>query len=180
MGSPKQLLDYQGENLVNSTIKKAVSSVCDPVILILGANAEIIHNQISESEIKILENQNWQLGMSTSICCGMTEIMTNYPDLEAVIITVCDQPFLSTEIINNLVDSFNIHQKPIIACEYADTLGVPVFFHQKYFHKLAHLTEDMGARKLIKMYKSDVFSIPFPLGAIDIDTPQDYQQLLSQ
>ncbi|NET70277.1 MAG: NTP transferase domain-containing protein [Sphaerospermopsis sp. SIO1G2] len=33
MGSPKQLLDYQGENLVNSTIKKAVSSVCDPVIL---------------------------------------------------------------------------------------------------------------------------------------------------
>ena len=36
----------------------------------------------------------------------------------------------------------------------------------------------MGARKLIKIYKNDVFSIRFPLGAIDIDTPQDYQKLL--
>ncbi|TAE56144.1 MAG: nucleotidyltransferase family protein [Nostocales cyanobacterium] len=180
MGSPKQLLNYQGENLVNRTIKKAIASVCDPVILVLGANAENIRHQIHESKITIIENQDWNLGMSASLKCGITEINTNYPHLEAVIITVCDQPFLEVEIINKLVISYQETNKPIIACEYADTLGVPVLFSKKYFQKLANLTQDMGARKLIKTYKSDVFSIPFPLGKIDIDTPQDYQQLLEK
>ncbi|WP_353929732.1 nucleotidyltransferase family protein [Okeanomitos corallinicola TIOX110] len=177
MGSPKQLLYYQGENLVNRTIKNVIASVCNPVILVLGANAENIRNHIHETAIKILENPDWQLGMSSSIKYGITEITENYPDLEAVVITVCDQPFLTVEIINNLVTSYHSTNKPIIACKYADTLGVPVLFNKNYFLKLANLTQDMGARKIIKTYTEDVLSIPFPLGAIDIDTPQDYQQL---
>ena len=178
MSSPKQLLDYQGESLVNSTIKKAVNSVCNPVILVLGANANNILNQIKDNAITIIKNPDWQLGMSTSIRCGIREIIENNPDLEAVVITVCDQPFLNTEVINNLVASFEFQKKSIIACKYADTLGVPVLFSNNYFDKLANLTQDMGAKKLIKIHKNDVFSIPFPLGAVDIDTPQDYQQLL--
>lgn len=181
MGSPKQLLSYQGESLVNRTVKNAIASVCHPVILVLGANAESIRSQIDQiqhSNIKIVENPDWQLGMSSSIRGGMTALIDNYPNIEAVVITVCDQPFLTGEIINNLVNSYYSTNKPIIACEYANTLGVPVLFSSKYFSELTNLTQDMGARKLIKSYKNDVFSIPFPLGAIDIDTPQDYQQLL--
>jgi molybdenum cofactor cytidylyltransferase len=183
MGSPKQLLSYQGESLVNRTVKNAIASVCHPVILVLGANAEIILSQldhVQKPNIKVVENPDWQLGMSSSIRCGIMVILDNYPHIEAVVITVCDQPFLNTEIINNLVELSHYKNKPIIACEYADTLGSPVLFSSKYFSELINLTQDMGARKLIKIYKNDVFSISFPLGAIDIDTPQDYQQLLEK
>jgi molybdenum cofactor cytidylyltransferase len=177
MGRPKQLLPYQGTSLLRHTIENAVASVCKPIVLVLGANAENIRSQISESEIKIVENPDWHLGMSSSIRRGISSIITDYQNIDAVVITVCDQPFLSAEIINNLVSKYHNTKKPIIACEYANTLGVPVLFSQSFFSKLANLSEDIGAKKLIKNHYHEVFKIPFPLGAIDIDTPDDYQQI---
>ncbi|MBK1989948.1 nucleotidyltransferase family protein [Sphaerospermopsis aphanizomenoides BCCUSP55] len=177
MGTPKQLLPYQGKSLLSHTIESAIASVCNPVILVLGANAENIRSQISTPTIKIVENPDWHLGMSASIRCGIVSLIDNYPTLDAAVITVCDQPFLAHEIINQLVTAYHTSKKTIIACEYADTLGVPVLFSQIFFSELAGLSEDVGAKKLIKTYSKDVFSIPFPSGAIDIDTPQDYQKL---
>jgi len=177
MGSPKQLLSYQGESLVNHTIKNAIASVCNPIIVVLGANAENIRSEISEPSVRIVENPDWHLGMSSSIRCGIISLANCYPTIDAVVITVCDQPFLSAEIINHLVATYHSTRKPIIACEYADTLGVPVLFSQIFFSELAILSEDVGAKKLIKNHYHEVFSIPFPLGAIDIDTPEDYQQI---
>ncbi len=177
MGRPKQLLPYQGGSLLSHTIENAVASVCKPIIVVLGANAENIRSQISEPAIKIVENPDWHLGMSSSIRRGILSIITDYKTIDTVIITVCDQPFLSAEIINNLVSTYYSTKKSIIACEYADTLGVPVLFSQIFFSELANLSEDVGAKKLIKNHYHEVLSIPFPLGAIDIDTPEDYQQI---
>ena len=177
MGRPKQLLPYQGRSLLRHTIENAVASVCKPIVVVLGANAENIRSEISESDIKIVENPDWHLGMSSSIRRGIISLVTDYKTVDAVVITVCDQPFLSSEIINHLVSTYHSTRKPIIACEYADTLGVPVLFSQIFFSKLENLTEDVGAKKIIKNHYHEVFSIPFPLGAIDIDTPHDYQQI---
>jgi molybdenum cofactor cytidylyltransferase len=177
MGEPKQLLPYQGRSLLSHTIESAITSVCHPLILVLGANAENIRSQISEPTIKIVENSDWYLGMSSSIRCGIVSLLNNSQTIDAVVITVCDQPFLSAEIINDLVAAYNSTRKPIIACQYADTLGVPVLFNHIFFSELASLSEDVGAKKIIKTHHQDVFSIPFPLGIIDIDTPQDYQKL---
>ena len=177
MGRPKQLLPYQGRSLLRHTIENAVASVCKPIVVVLGANAENIRSQISESDIKIVENPDWHLGMSSSIRRGISSIITDYQNIDAAVITVGDQPFLSADIINHLVSKYHNTKKPIIACEYANTLGVPVLFNQSFFSKLANLTEDVGAKKLIKNHYHEVFSIPFPLGAIDIDTPDDYQQI---
>ena len=177
MGSPKQLLFYQGESLINHTIKNAIASICDPVILVLGANAEHIIAKINQPQITIVKNPDWHLGMSSSIRCGIITLLNHTPTIEAVVITVCDQPFLTAEIINSLVESYSYTGKPIIACEYADTLGVPVLFSQNFFTELVNLSADVGARKIIKTHRKDVFTISFPAGAIDIDTPTDYQQL---
>jgi molybdenum cofactor cytidylyltransferase len=133
MGRPKQLLPYQGSSLLRHTIENAVASVCKPIVVVLGANAENIRSQISESDIKIVENPDWHLGMSSSIRRGISSIITDYQNIDAVVITVCDQPFISADIINNLVSKYYNTKKPIIACEYANTLGVPVLFNQSFF-----------------------------------------------
>jgi molybdenum cofactor cytidylyltransferase len=177
MGRPKQLLPYQGRSLLRHTIENAVASVCKPIIVVLGANAENIRSEISQSDIKIVENPDWHLGMSSSIRRGILSLISDYKNIDAVIITVCDQPFLSSEIINHLVSKYHNTKKPIIACEYADTLGVPVLFSQSFFSELTILSEDVGAKKLIKNHYHEVVSIPFLLGAIDIDTPHDYQYI---
>lgn len=177
MGTPKQLLPYHGRSLLSQTIESAIASVCKPVVVVLGANAVQIRSEINAASITIVENPDWHLGISSSIRRGILSLTANSQAIDAAIITVCDQPFLSTEIINHLVTAYYSTKKPIIACQYADTLGVPVLFSHIFFSELAVLSEDVGAKKLIKTHSKEVFSIPFPLGAIDIDTPKDYQQL---
>lgn len=179
MGTPKQLLLYQGRSFLKCITEIAIASVCQPVVVVLGANAEQIHPQIKQLPVRVVKNSDWACGMSTSIKSGI-ELLNNLPQkIEAVVITLCDQPFVSPQIINQLVDTYYSTKKPIIACEYGDTLGVPALFSQTFFSELAALKETSGAKKVINNNLNEVFSIPFPLGDIDIDTPKDYEQLLS-
>ncbi|MEH1891648.1 MAG: nucleotidyltransferase family protein [Nostoc sp.] len=179
MGTPKQLLLYQGRSFLQYITEMAIASVCQPVVVVLGANAEQIHPQIKQLPVRVVKNLDWACGMSTSIKSGI-ELLNNLPQkVEAVVITLCDQPFVSYKIINQLVDAYYSEKKPIIACEYAGTLGVPSLFSQIFFSELAALKETSGAKKVINNNLNEVFSIPFPLGNIDIDTPKDYKELLS-
>lgn len=173
MGKPKQLLPYQGGSLLKHTIESAIASVCKPVIVVLGANAQQIRSEVTQPSVQVVENPQWNLGMSTSIRSGILSLES----VDAAIIAVCDQPFLSSEIINLLVEAYHSTEKPIIASQYAETLGVPALFSHIFFSELAALEETVGAKHLINRHLNEVFCVPFPLGAVDIDTPKDYEQL---
>ena len=178
MGTPKQLLRYQGRSLLRHTIEVAIASVCQPIIVVLGAYAQLIKPDISQLSIQIVENLQWNKGICSSIKVGIQEIKTSYPEVEAVIVTLCDQPFISTEIINQLALAYHSTSKPIIACEYAETLGVPALFSDCLFLELMTITGGEGAKQVIKKHSQEVFSIFFPEGATDIDTPKEYADLL--
>ncbi len=177
MGTSKQLLPYQGGSLLRHTLESAIASVCKPVVVVLGANAEQIRSEVSLPSVQVVENLQWNLGMSSSIRCGISSLSNCYESIDAAVITVCDQPFISAEIINQLVAAYHSTGKPIIASQYAQTFGVPALFSYQFFSELAALKETVGAKHLIKQHFNEVFCVPFPLGAIDIDTPKDYEQL---
>ncbi|NMF67310.1 nucleotidyltransferase family protein [Brasilonema octagenarum UFV-E1] len=179
MGTPKQLLLYQKRSLVQYITEIAIASVCKPVVVVLGAYSEQIRPQINHLPVSIVENLDWACGMSTSINSAIQFLHNLSQNIEAVVIVVCDQPFLSPQIINQLVDAYYSTKKPIIACEYAGTLGVPALFSKRFFYKLAELQGTSGAKKVINNNVTLVFSLPFAQGDIDIDTPKDYEQLLS-
>ncbi len=179
MGRPKQLLLYQGRSFVQSAAEMAIASVCEPVVVVLGANAEQIRSQVNQLPVNIVENLNWACGMSSSINSGIQFLNSLSQKIEAVVIILCDQPFLSTQVINQLVNAYHSTKKAIIASEYAGTLGVPALFSERFFSELTTLKENAGAKKVIHNHLDQVFSIPFPQGNIDIDTPKDYEQLLS-
>jgi molybdenum cofactor cytidylyltransferase len=177
MGTPKQLLPYQGHSLLSYTLESAITSVCNPVVVVLGANAQQIRSEVNQPSVQVVENPQWNLGMSSSIRCGILSLSNYSENIDAAVIAVCDQPFLSTQIINLLVASYHSTGKPIVASQYAGTLGVPVLFSSIFFSELAVLKETDGAKTFINKHFNEVFCFPFPLGAIDIDTPKDYEQL---
>jgi molybdenum cofactor cytidylyltransferase len=69
--------------------------------------------------------------------------------------------------------------KPIIFSNYADTIGVPALFGRAFYAQLVSLKSNTGAKQLIVQHRSNLETIAFPEGAIDLDTPTDYQQFLS-
>lgn len=177
MGTPKQLLLYQGCSLIRHVTENAIASVCEPIIVVLGANAERIKPEINQLPIQIVENQQWTEGMSASIRVGLEALLAVNQNLEAVAIALCDQPFVSSQTFNRIIEAYRVTGKPIIASEYSGTLGVPALFNRALFSELMALKSTDGAKKLIKKHMHEVFSVPFPEGAIDIDTPKDYEQL---
>ena len=177
MGTPKQLLTYRGCTLIRHMAEVAIASVCQPIAIVLGANGERIKPEISQLPLQIVENQQWQEGMSSSIQVGLEAMLAVNQHLDAVAIALCDQPFVSPQTLNQLVEAYHLTGKPIIASEYAGTFGVPALFSRTLFSELMNLKNTEGAKQLIKRHIHEVFSIPFPDGAIDIDTPKDYEQL---
>jgi molybdenum cofactor cytidylyltransferase len=177
MGTPKQLLAYRGCTLIRHIIEVAIASYCQPIAVVLGAKAERIKPEISQLPIQIVENQQWEEGMSTSIRVGLEALLAMNPNLDAVAIALCDQPFVSSPTLERIVEAYRVTGKPIIASEYSGTLGVPVLFNRTLFSEIMTLKSTEGAKKLIKKHIHQVFSVPFPEGAIDIDTPKDYEQL---
>lgn len=66
MGTPKQLLRYQERSLLRHTIEVAIASVCQPIV-VLGVYAQLIKPDLSQLSIQIVENLQWNKGMSFSI-----------------------------------------------------------------------------------------------------------------
>lgn len=179
LGAPKQKLRFNGKSLLQRVTETAVNSVCKPVIVILGAYAEEVQSQLKEQPVLIYHNLQWQEGMASSIRLGIKMLQQTEPGISAVILMVCDQPHVSTILINGLINKKAATEKQIVASFYNNTLGVPVLFDKKMFPELLSLKGEEGAKRLLLKHKESLVSIPFALGSIDIDTAKDYEALIS-
>jgi molybdenum cofactor cytidylyltransferase len=176
LGRPKQLLTYHGQTLLQHSLKTATDSQAQPVLVVLGANSEALKNEIKNFNAHMVVNVDWQEGMASSIRCGI-QAVTGIKDLEGIILMVCDQPFVTTDLLNELIVTHQKTGKQIVACGYEDTFGPPVFFHQSLFEELLQLKGDIGARSILRQHTDVVEIIPFPKGTFDVDTEADYEQI---
>jgi molybdenum cofactor cytidylyltransferase len=175
MGKPKQLLPYQGRSLLRYTVEQAIASKAQPIVVVLGAYAELIQPNIKDLPIDVVENPSWSQGMSTSIHVGMSAL--DMTSVDAVIITLCDQPFVSAQIFDRLIETYHSIHSAIVASKYQQTCGVPALFDRALFPHLLELKGQAGAKRIIDQYPNHLHAVPFEPGAIDIDTPDDYENL---
>jgi molybdenum cofactor cytidylyltransferase len=175
LGKAKQNLVYKGKTLLQRTIETALASVCAPVIVVLGANAPIIRPTIEQYDIIIVWNADWDEGMASSIREGITALKRLSPESRSVILSLCDQPFVDTYVLNHLIMAKS--KEGIVASAYNDAIGPPVLFDATYFDDLLALKGSEGAKKVIQQYSEKVIEIIFPQGSIDIDTIEDFEQL---
>lgn len=178
LGEPKQLLPYKGRSLLWQAAQTAMATGLQPVVVVVGANSGPIKSELEGMTLNIVENSLWKEGMSTSIKTGLDAAMESDPQLDAIIFMVCDQPFVSTEILEELVKVGSAGSKTIVASRYQENLGTPALFTRSVFPALLELKGDTGARKLIKQHEADVAVVDFPEGAIDIDTKKDYETFI--
>jgi molybdenum cofactor cytidylyltransferase len=177
MGTAKQALNYQGQTLLQRSVQIALASDCETAAVVLGANAEALRPTIINQPVQIFFNEDWEEGMASSIRCGITELQKVAPQLTAIVLMLCDQPFVDISIINQLIN--NALSGKIIASAYNETIGPPVLFDRVFFSELVSLSGHEGAKKIMLAHPEAVIQIPFPLGAVDIDTIADYDRLNS-
>ena len=173
LGTSKQLLKINATSLLEHSIKSSLESVADTTLLVLGADFEEHRRAVEKLPVVIVHNKLWQNGIGGSIAEGMKKILSMHEDIDAVVIMVCDQPFISGQHLNKLLEKYQTSGMKIIASSYANTMGVPAVFDKKYFQELASLGGEDGAKKLFSRFANDVGVVDFPRGEVDIDTPED-------
>lgn len=177
MNQAKMLLPFEEHTILETIIGKAKEIKPDHICVVTGYYHNQIVAKVSDHEICFVYNEQWEQGMSTSIKKGLGFLTSQDSNIPQLLIMVADQPYISTSLLQKMLQLQIQSNKSIVAACYAGVAGTPVLFQSKHFSNLEKLTGDKGARSILQQYPDDLVTIDFPLGKIDIDTVEDFQKL---
>lgn len=181
MGAPKQLLLVDGKTLIKRVCDTAMGTPCHPIVLVLGANRNLIRKETERMPITVIDNPQWENGMSSSIKMGLAGAYMTEKAIEAVIFLTVDMPYVSAELINKMIEKAKSDEKiEIVACKYQNQMGIPVLFKRSLFTNLLELSGDEGAKKVVIKNKDKTVFIDFPEGKLDLDTVEEYRNFVSK
>lgn len=127
--------------------------------------------------ISITINKHWENGLGNSISHAVHYVENHFKTAKRILFTLADQPFVDIKHLNKIIETAN-QPEFIYATKYNDNLGVPALFSKTYFEELKRLKEDIGAKKLLIRHAKNVLPIIPDFENIDIDTVEDYKNLL--
>ncbi|MBC7998359.1 MAG: nucleotidyltransferase family protein [Leptolyngbya sp.] len=174
-GSPKQLAQIGQSNLIQHAQKVLADASVDELSVILGCNSQLIKQYIDRI-FTLIDNINWEEGLASSI--RLATQFAREKKATHLMLMVCDQPFVTVQLLHSLLALSAMNSNAIVACKYNNTAGIPAVFPASYFSALLDLKGDRGAKVIINQSKECLF-YDFENGEIDIDQPNDLKSLLA-
>ncbi|WP_158979069.1 NTP transferase domain-containing protein [Cellulophaga sp. L1A9] len=171
----KQLLPFKNTTFLEHAVKNAKESNASEVFVVLGANYDTILATTNLEGVAVIKNDEWHLGLGSSIAKGVIYINSLSQDYEAVLIGLADQPLMDADFYNHLMTSFEHTDYDLVATAYGTKKGVPAVIAKKYFEILMTFDQDYGAQKILNDKKT--LGIEGSTKSVDIDTWEDYQAL---
>jgi molybdenum cofactor cytidylyltransferase len=179
MGVPKQILPIFGIPMLKYLVDEVLDTEAHPVTVVVGANKTKIVPLLENIPIGIIDNPDWQKGMGSSIKMGLVGSYLITKGFDGLIFMTSDMPFVNAEVINKLIKTAReFPDKTIIASKYAGTLGIPVLYKKERFEDILDMKPEHGAKQFFNKYPDEIVPVEFDLGAIDLDTKEDYYNFL--
>lgn len=169
-GRPKALVSFGGEPLVVRTARILSSAGCAPVVVVLGAGAEEVIDDVDLSQVIV--NPDWAQGMGSSLRCGLVALPSN---VNAVVVALVDQPLVGKDAVRRLGAAWREGAVAAVAT-YGGQPRNPVLLAQTVWPDvIKSLTGDMGAGPWLRAHPERVTLVDCDgTGSpYDIDTPDD-------
>jgi molybdenum cofactor cytidylyltransferase len=174
LGTPKQLLQLQGEPLVRRAARAAVEAGLWPAVVVVGHRCDEVRAALAGLPVVTAANPAFAEGMAGSIRLGLARLLECAPAARGVVLLACDQPAVAAPHLLALAAAARREGKPIAASTYAGAMGVPALFAAALFPALCALEGDAGARRLLAGDAARVATVPLTQGELDVDTPEDW------
>jgi len=176
LGTPKALVEVDGELLVDRAARMLADGGCSPVVVVLGAAAPQVTARARLADAIVVVNDDWSQGMGSSLRTGLT-VLTELGAASAVVALV-DQPKVGSDVVRRLLD--HPGGKPAVAAAYDGRQGNPVRLDASVWAEVAAAAEgDVGARAWMRSHPESVEVVACDdLGVDDdIDTVEDLARL---
>jgi CTP:molybdopterin cytidylyltransferase MocA len=146
-GMPKALVEYEGSLLVERAVRTA-REVCDPVLVVLGAQALDVWRQADLGGSAVLANKDWETGMASSLRTGL-EGLIGWPDqVDAALITLVDMPGMTAEALRRVRKAGS--PGALAVATYDGVRGHPVLIGREHWAGVIEtLSGDEGARRYL-------------------------------
>jgi molybdenum cofactor cytidylyltransferase/nicotine blue oxidoreductase len=144
---PKALVEYEGSLLVERAVRTA-RAVCDPVLVVLGAQAVDVWRTADLDGATVLANRDWETGMASSLRTGLDGLRGWPGRVDAVLVTLVDMPGMTPEALRALA----AHAAPdaLAIATYDGVRGHPVLLGREHWAGVAETaTGDEGARRYL-------------------------------
>lgn len=173
-------MDLDQGTIIRSVCETVILSGFDPIWVVTGFENEKIDKELSDLDVFIVHNADWEKGMATSINTGISVLPE---EIDGNLIVLGDMPFVSTTVLDSLRDIFDSNSgTSIVFPVYNNRQGNPVIFPKKYFPNIKSSTGDRGCKKLLKQYPGNAIGVPVDSNEVllDCDTPDDYEALMEK
>jgi molybdenum cofactor cytidylyltransferase len=176
MGEPKQLLRLGEKTLLGQVLDNARRAALDEIVVVLGAAAESISQQVDLSKIKVVINSSYQQGMGTSLGAGLAALE---PAINAALILLADQPFVRPTTLDRICEEYRRSQAQIVIPLYNGFRGNPVLLDRSVFPEVMALSGDVGCRAIFGNHLEGIVKLPVDdVGTLlDIDSKADFDKL---
>lgn len=179
MGGPlKQLLRWGDSTLVQHTRDVVSRAQVAEVIVVVGKQAEEVKRALAGTLVQFVYNPDWSAGRSTSVQAGLKAMN---PNAAAAIFVNTDQPFLTTGVIDTILQRYFQTLAPIVVPVYGGETGSPALFARELFDELMQLIGEDGGREILKARadQAERVNIVNLRAALDLDTMEQYQTALT-
>jgi molybdenum cofactor cytidylyltransferase len=175
-GENKLLVQVEGIALVRRTVEAYIAGGLQPVLVVMGYEAERVESTLSGLAITKLSNPDFRKGQSRALVRGVRALST---DVRAAVIGVGDQPYLTGEVIGRLIERYREGGVRTVVPRYGGEKGGPVLFDRSLFEELLDVSGDKGGRGVVLRHKDAIgwVDIADRAAAADIDTREDYERL---
>jgi len=170
----KPLVNLRDRPLVTWALDAAVGSGLHPIWLVTGYRGHDVRAAAPQG-VDVVHNRHWRQGIASSLRAAL-EALTPYAEVTAVCVGLADQPQVGSEAYRRLAAA-HADGAQLAVATYDGVRGNPVLLARSLWSEANELEGDVGARQLMKNH--DVVEVPCEGtgSAVDVDTPEDLEQL---
>ncbi|MEG0688788.1 MAG: nucleotidyltransferase family protein [Hungatella sp.] len=152
----KLLYEWQGKPMYRHIVDQIASLPADCFMeKIVVTQYETVKADLESRGYRAVENHESTRGISHSIQLALQ----SFPDAQAAVcFAVCDQPYLKTETLSQLICGWQNSKKGMGCLSYQGEPGNPAIFSKQYWEELMNLEGDVGGKCIIRAHPEDLYS----------------------
>jgi len=146
----------------------------DAITVVLGARADAVRASTDLSGTNVVFNEDYRQGQLSSLIAGLKNVSSQ---TDAIVLCLVDNPLISADVVNRLIDGFGRTGKPIVLPVFNGRRGHPALFARPLFNELINAPTDQGARHVVSANQDKILEVDVPDRGVlvSIDTPEDYR-----
>jgi molybdenum cofactor cytidylyltransferase len=179
MGKNKLLFDLGGEPVVRRAVHRAATAGLDPVIVVLGYEAELVRRELDglDPPCRIVVNSDYELGINSSLKTGIAALPAT---AVAVVVMLADMPLVTAEMIATLVTRYRSSDAPLVISDYEGVNAPPMLYDRVLFEELRVMEGEGCGRQVVRRHRASAVVVAWPVaGLTDLDVPADYERVRS-